>query len=241
VSYEKADFSATTLIKAPGFSKKKTAEARSLYGAKAAGRGAGSASTKRKLARGGKAGKLARVGKSKGKKPCKYGERVDGYCPPRPSDDGGGRGASGSGSGFGLSPTLGFGGGSRKRTPARSSRAATAARTALKNIAGKAGSKLGPAAARGLGKLAAPAALTGSTIGLALAAGLASYAATTKILNTIKDRKERKAQAAFNAAQAYRLARERAVSKLGRSLTALEHGELSRAFKAELATIGYKP
>jgi len=92
-----------------------------------------------------------------------------------------------------------------------------------------------------LAKLAAPVgALTGTTVALALGAGLAAYAATTAILNHIKDAKERKQQAAFEAAQAYRKSRLEAERLAGRPLTAPEQQMLSAKFKEALANVGYR-
>lgn len=111
----------------------------------------------------------------------------------------------------------------------------------VRSLATRAGQAAAKRTSSALERLAAPAALTAGTVSLALAAGLASFAATTAIINRIRDARERKQQAAFQAAQAYRLARQRAEDQLGRSLTGPEHQELSRAFKAQLASIGYKP
>ena len=139
-----------------------------------------------------------------------------------------------------MSPSLGSG---RKRTATsrRTSAAEKAVQSGVRSLTSRAA---GAVSKRGRGlveKLGAPAALTAGTVSLALAAGLASFAATTAVLTRIRDARERKARAAFEAAQGYRLARQRAEDQLGRPLTGPEHQELSRAFKARLAEIGYKP
>jgi hypothetical protein len=139
-----------------------------------------------------------------------------------------------------VSPSLGSG---RKRTATRKKTSAVE-RTITSGIKSAATRGVQSAAKGGrslVTKLGAPAALTAGTISLALGVGLASFAATTAILTRIKDKRERKAQAAYEAAQAYRLARQRAEEQLGRGLTRLEHDELARAFKQQLAAIGYTP
>jgi len=84
-----------------------------------------------------------------------------------------------------------------------------------------------------IGKGVGAVALT-TTLGVALAGGLAAYALTTAVLNKIKDARERKQVAQFEAAQAYRKARLAAEAQLGRPLTATENRVLGEAFKAEL-------
>lgn len=111
----------------------------------------------------------------------------------------------------------------------------------MRSLATKVGQSAAKRSSGLVERLGAPAALTAGTVSLALAAGLASFAATTAIINRIRDKRERKQQAAFEAAQAYRLARQRAEDQLGRPLTGPEHQELARAFKAKLAEIGYTP
>lgn len=139
-----------------------------------------------------------------------------------------------------MSPSLGSG---RRRTATRRRTGAVerTVQSGVRSAATRAGTAVAKRSRGLVEKLGAPAALTAGTVSLALAAGLASFAATTAILNRIRDAKERKAQAAFEAAQGYRLARQRAEDQLGRPLTGPEHQELSRAFKARLAEIGYKP
>lgn len=192
------------------------------------------------MAGGGKARNVARVDqvprKPKGKKPCKYGPRdADGYCPPRPSSGS----SSGSGGGFGLEPSIALPLPRRRRSARpRTSPAERAVQNVVRTGATRAAAAVTKKAS-GLGrKLVAPAVLTASTVSIALAAGLASYAATTAVLRRIRDRKERRAQSRFEAAQAYRIARAKAEERLGRPLKAFEHQELAAAFKARLKEIG---
>jgi len=92
----------------------------------------------------------------------------------------------------------------------------------------------GAAAGKTAGKaLGAAATLSGGTIAAVAAAGAASYLATTAIINAIKNAKERKAQAAFQRAQAYRQSRLQAEAMKGAPLSAAEQAALSRAFKAQ--------
>lgn len=121
-------------------------------------------------------------------------------------------------------------------TPRMTRRTAAAQARAVigegRRLAGKA---IGGAAALAKSPVGA---LGARALGAAAAAGIASYTITSKILQNIKDRKERKAQERFLAAQAYRKARLAAQkAKGGRALTSAEHAELAAEFKARLAEI----
>lgn len=107
-----------------------------------------------------------------------------------------------------------------------------------KKSTGAAVARVASAAAKVGKTLAAPvAALSGTMVAAALGAGLAAFAATTYLINRIKDKKERKAQAEFQAAQAYRQARLVAEQQKGSPLTAGEQASLSRQFKDAIARI----
>lgn len=246
--YQGYDGAATTLIAAPFYGQKKKSSPSSAPSprAKAPRRRDRPSGARSGVAGSRKARNVAGVGsrpkKPKGKKPCKYGPRdSDGYCPPRPSSgySGGSGNGSGRGGGFSLDPSVALPLPRRRRS---SSRRTGAAQRAVQNVVRTGATRAAAAATKkgsALGKkLVAPAVLTAGTVSIALAAGLASYAATTAVLRRIRDRKERRAQSRFEAAQAYRIARAKAEERLGRPLKGFEHQELAAAFKARLKEIG---
>jgi len=79
----------------------------------------------------------------------------------------------------------------------------------------------------------------GATIAAAAAAGIASFMLTTAILNRIRDAKERNRQAAFEASQAFRKARETLKQKLGRTPTQPEIKALYNQFTVGLKDRGW--
>jgi hypothetical protein len=93
----------------------------------------------------------------------------------------------------------------------------------------------------GKGAAAAAGVSLGTSAALAIAAGAGSYFATKWVLEkleAIKDRKVTAADVKFQAALAYRKARQDAALQLGRELTTEEHKVLADAFKAKLKTLG---
>jgi len=174
----------------------------------------------------------------KGKPPCKYGPRdADGYCPKKPKTA---RAKKKSATQKKLDREIrsierkvetqvlkGAQEGLAKAS------AEIAAAGGVKAAAKKA---LGQKIATGVGGATIS---VGGAIAAAAAAGIASFAATTYIINRIKDAKERKAQAAWEAAQAFRAAHVAAAQRLGRPLTAPEVKLLSGEFKTRLKELGY--
>jgi len=95
--------------------------------------------------------------------------------------------------------------------------------------------RVGKAAAGAVGVSA------GASAALAIIAGAGSYFATKFVLAKLEERKDKKITAAdvkFQAAMAYRRAREDAARQLGRPLTLDEHKVLAEAFKANLKKLG---
>lgn len=119
---------------------------------------------------------------------------------------------------------------------------AAAARSTLvgagSKVAGAVASRLGAASAVAGTSVGAGAAAIG---GVAVGGFLAGYYGTKAVLDRIHAAKDKKAQLAFEAAQAYRLARLDAAKKLGRELTRSEQMQLGQVFKQKLAQIGYTP
>lgn len=188
------------------------------------------------------------------KRACKYGPRdADGYCPKKPRSS---RSRSSSRSSEELGelgtyePPKPKAAKPRKRTRAErlaETRAINAVeraarRTVVTGITKAAKSRTGERITTGAAALGAylkspvskvltaGSASAAGAVGLSIAAGLASYGATTAILRGIKNRKERRQQAAFEAAQAMRTARLDAQARLGRPLTIPENQRLAQAF-----------
>jgi hypothetical protein len=173
----------------------------------------------------------------RGKPPCKYGPRdADGYCPKKPKTARKKKTAT------------------EKKIDREISAATRRAENAIVKGAQEGLSKTATeiAAAGGI-KAATKKALAkkiatgvggatisvGGALAAAAAAGAASFLATTYILKKIKDAKERKAQAAFEAAQQFRKVHVDAAARLGRPLTAPEVKILSGEFKTRLKELGY--
>lgn len=202
--------------------------------------------------------KAAKARKSpKPKKPCKYGARVNGRCPPKPRASV-------------LGATAAKLGGIRTTTRGRQSiatrltrkaegrvstiaatlaatkgrQAVTAARGALTRIAGPGVKGTIPAAAKAILKspvskvASAGAAGFSATLSAVALAGIASFAITTYIINARKKRRMDRAATAAAAADAYRAARLQAEAQKGAPLSTLEHQILAREFKQQLADIG---
>lgn len=107
--------------------------------------------------------------------------------------------------------------------------------TATRGLQSKAGQRVVSAGARAAKYLATPVTALGGAgaagaVGLAIAAGTAAFLGTTAILKGIRDRKERRQQAAFEAAQAIRRTRLDAEARLGRALTVAELQKIKQAF-----------
>jgi len=75
-------------------------------------------------------------------------------------------------------------------------------------------------------------------IGLAIAAGLAAYGLTTYVINRLKEKKEGRAQLAYQASQAYRAARSDLAERQGQALSTAQLTQLSLAFKQKLGQLG---
>jgi len=177
--------------------------------------------------------------KAAAKKPCKYGARVNGKCPPKPK-------APRFDEAVWL-PDEPKAPKPRKRTKAEAkvirraeAQLERAGRTAITKGATKVlQSKAGARAAAGATKAArylgtSVTALSGAgaagAVGLAIAAGVGSFLATRAILGAIRDRKERAQQAAYEAARAMRQTRLEAEDRLGRPLTVAELQRIKKAF-----------
>lgn len=189
--------------------------------------------------------------RGRSKPPCKYGPRgADGYCPKKPRSSRSSRSSSSSSEAGTYTvpkrqvpaerkPTK-----VERRVQQRLERAVetSAKRAATKALAKGASSKTGQSIASGAAALTgylkspvskvltAGSASAAGAIGLSIAAGLAAFGATTAILKAIKNAKERRQQAAYEAAQAYRTARLDAQQRIGRPLTVAENQELAAAF-----------
>lgn len=174
---------------------------------------------------------------ARAKPPCKYGPRdADGYCPKKPKTARKKKTAA------------------QKKIDREISSATRRAENAIAKGAQEGLSKTATeiAAAGGI-KAATKKALAkkiatgvgtatvsvGGALAAAAAAGAASFLATTYILKKIRDAKERKEQAAFEAAQQFRKVHVDAAARLGRPLTAAEVKILSGEFKTRLKELGY--
>jgi len=91
-------------------------------------------------------------------------------------------------------------------------------------------------------KAAAMVGIAAPTVaGIALVAGIGAYYATSKVMQALEAKKDKKItqdDVKFQAALQYRKAREDAANRLGRELSAEEHKALADAFKANLKTFG---
>jgi hypothetical protein len=106
---------------------------------------------------------------------------------------------------------------------------------AIKALESRGGQRALSAAEKAAGYLgtnvgALSGAAAAGAVGLAIAAGTASFLATTYVLKKIRDRKEQRQQAAFEAAQAMRKTRLEAEERLGRKLTIAELQRIQKAF-----------
>lgn len=181
-------------------------------------------------------------------RPCAYGERMaNGRCPPKRRKPRAARAKKPKFADVVDLPTPPPREKPRKKTKARARaerRLETIAVSATnrqlrKGIARAASSSAGQKAIGAGAKAAAylgtnVGALTGAAaagaVGLAIAAGTASFLATSYVLKKIRDRKEQRQQAAFEASQALRRARAEAVQRLGRPLTPAENQRMAKAF-----------
>jgi len=159
-------------------------------------------------------------------KPCKYGPRdSDGYCPKKPQTQA-----------------------QVTRQVKAVTKVATEAVPAFIESGGIAAAKAGAKAVlsgKAIGTVitGGAAAATGAlsvTIAAAALAGIASYYGTTWILEQLAQKKLANTAdyRKYEAANAYRAARNQAAKELGRELTSAEHKYLSDRFKAELKKIG---
>lgn len=186
-------------------------------------------------------------------RPCKYGPRgEDGLCPKKPKS--GRRRASSSSRAKRETARAVLGSlpqreRERERKPTKRERAAerkletlavnTTTRAVQRGLGKAANSPAGQkalgAAVKTAAYLSTPVtALSGGAaagaVGLAIAAGVGSFLITSKILKGIRDRKEQRQQAAYEAAHQMRLTRLDAEKRLGRPLTVAELQKIKKAF-----------
>lgn len=181
-------------------------------------------------------------------RPCAYGERLpSGRCPPKPRKARAKKAKKPKFSEVVDLPTPPRAPKAPKKTKARA-RAERRLETIAVNAANRqlrkqviraaesrGGQKAIGAAAKGAAYLgtnvgALSGAAAAGAVGLAIAAGTASFLATSYVLKKIRDRKEQRQQAAFEASQALRRARAEAVERLGRPLTPAENQRMAKAF-----------
>lgn len=174
----------------------------------------------------------------KAKPPCKYGPRgADGRCPKKPR-------TTATSTERAIAKAIGV------KVPRASGRTTVAEKIAVaaggraaalggRRLAGKLSGATLEAFLSG-GVFSGGAAMVAARLSVVAAAGLAAYAATSAILNKIRDAKERKAQQRFELAQAYRQTRLDLAASAGRPLTAVEQSILSTKFKQAAHDIGWE-
>ena len=197
---------------------------------------------------------------ARSKPPCKYGPRVDGYCPKKPprltEASTGAIGTASSSSRKSSRAPLG----ERVIVESAKEAAQTAVQRAIPRtrltrkqlatqtrvVIGEAKKTVGKSVAKAieLGKtpvkaLAGAGAVSAGATGAALAAaGILSYWVTKKILEIPANRRAARSAKAAAAADAYRQARLDLAARQGKPLSQAQLVELATAFKAELAKLG---
>lgn len=188
--------------------------------------------------------------KARAKKPCKYGPRdADGYCPKKPSSSPWKNaeevvvakvtGKSSTARAKAKSPQQ------RNVEKAVTKVAEKVTETALAKLAKKveqnpewstAAAGLAGTKVSQIGKLKGAVAV--ASLSGVLLAGIAAYAATTYIITRSARNKEQRQQQAFEAAQAYRQARQLAAVQKGKALTAAELKTLANEYRRQLKALG---
>lgn len=203
----------------------------------------------------------ASLPRPRSKPPCKYGPRDEnGYCPKKPPSGSGARTASmssgrsraackyGPRGPDGLCPK-------KPKTQAQVTRQIKGVTKVAETYIPEFIASGGVAAAKGAGKavlsgssigtvakggLAAGVGAIGTSVAAAALAGVAAYYGTTWILEQLAQKRlaNTPEYRKFEAANAYRAARNQAARELGRELNAAEHKYLAEQFKASLKKIG---